>query len=310
MCYNTTNYVGDLMSKYDVVKYKNDLNRLIHISKCICNLYIDRTEENKSEIDENIKFLNQLEDEIYYEKLDISKEKEIDKLLDYFLILLYQTDYRKEIKECIEDRVCFHLYYLLNRFPFASTEENHNKRQDKDEQTINMQATIDYYRNLIHKLYEYLENSKNKVERRIIFQTINNIEFQQKMLEKMDCTKIKIEGREKCVSFNHNEELVDFEYETFAANTINNCIEEGLRYSNQNLKNISNKTRFNITLLSMKTALSLLKDNELINVINHYRNEVILKMDSEETNECIEAMTDVINEIAKEKTTNKVKQKA
>ena len=60
----------------------------------------------------------------------------------------------------------------------------------------------------------------------------------------------------------------------------------------------------------MKTALSLLKDNELINVINHYRNEVILKMDSEETNECIEAMTDVINEIAKEKTTNKVKQKA
>ena len=290
------------MSKYDVHIYKDDLTRLIHVTKCVCFLYSNRTVENEQEVNEKIKFISQIENEIY-EKLDITNQKKHDEILDYFYILLCQTPYSQDVKESIEDRVYNHCYYLLNYLPFTSTK----KQVNDDISKINMQENIDYYRNLMFYLTEYLQKSKNKQERKIIYETMNAILFNRKFLEKIDYSKTKINGREKCIIFNFDENLVNPDYENFCTDTIINCINECLRYSNENLKNIRNKTRFNITLLSMKVGLSILEREELICFMNFYKK--MLQIHQGKNQKCIESMTDVIQEVAKEKNDVKQKQK-
>lgn len=297
------------MSKYDVSIYKNELNRLIHVTKCICNLYSDRTLKNKEEVNKEIEFMIQIENELY-EKLDITTQKKGDKLLEYFYNLLNHSSYSEEIKDSIESRVYNYCYYLVNHLPFASTKQNFAKRELDDLSKINMQEYSDYFRNMLFYLSNYLQNSKNKQEQKIIYETINAILYQQKFLEKIDYSKIKINGREKCIILNINNTLVDSDYEEFCANTIKNCMNECLKYSNENFKNIRNKTRFNITLLSMKVGLSLLEKDELANMINYYKNEVILKMSQNESLKCVDAMTEIIEEVVHDKTDEKVKQKA
>lgn len=296
------------MSKYDVSIYTDDLVRLIHITKCACSLYSNRTVENEQEIEEKIKFISQMENEIY-EKLDISNQKNGDKILEYFYNLLNRTTYSQEIKDSIEDRVYNYFYYLVNHLPFASTKKTFEQQNIENISKINMQENIDYYRNLMFYLTEYLEKSKNKQEGKIIYETMNAILFQQKFLEKIDWSKTEISGRQRCIIFNFNRDLVDIDYENFCANTINHCINSCLEYSNENLKNIRNKTRFNIILLSMRVGLLLLEKEELINIINYYKNEVILQKSPGEHRKCIEAMTNVIEEIVKEKKDSKLKQK-
>lgn len=296
------------MSKYDVGIYKNELNRLIHVTKCICSLYSDRTLENEEEVDKEIEFMIQIENELY-EKLDIPTPKKGDELLEYFYSLLNHSPYSEEVKDSIEARVYNYCYYLVNYLPFASTKQNFAKRELEDLSKINIQEYSDYYRNMMFYLTRYLEKSKNKQEKKIIHETINAILYEQKFLEKIDYSKIKINGREKCIIFNINDTLVDSDYEEFCANTVNNCINECLKYSNENLKNIRNKARFNITLLSMKVGLSLLEKDELANMIHYYKEEVIQKIPQNESLKCVDAMTEIIEEVVHDKKEEKVKQK-
>lgn len=296
------------MSQYDTSIYKKDLNRLIHVTKGIYDFYHDKTLENEQIVNEKILFLNQIEDEIY-KNLDITDHKKGDELLEYFYNRLNISPYSEEIKDSIEARVYNYFYYLTNNLPFPSTKKDYNKRQLEDLSKINMQEYSDYFRNMMFYLKEYFEKSKNKQEKKIIYETMNSILFEQKFLEKCSCSKIKINGREKCIMLNINETLVDSDYEEFCVNTIINCMNECLKYSNENLKNIKNKARFNITLLSMKVGLSLLDKDELANMINYYKDEVIQNIPQNESLKCIDAMTNVIEEVVKEKKDVKVKQK-
>lgn len=296
------------MSQYDTSIYKKDLNRLIHVTKGIYDFYHDKTLENEQIVNEKILFLNQIEDEIY-KNLDITDHKKGDELLEYFYNRLNISPYSEEIKDNIEARVYNYFYYLTNNLPFPSTKKDYNKRQLEDLSKINMQEYSDYFRNMMFYLKEYFEKSKNKQEKKIIYETMNSILFEQKFLEKCSCSKIKINGREKCIMLNINETLVDSDYEEFCVNTIINCMNECLKYSNENLKNIKNKARFNITLLSMKVGLSLLDKDELANMINYYKDEVIQNIPQNESLKCIDAMTNVIEEVVKEKKDVKVKQK-
>lgn len=296
------------MSQYDTSIYKKDLNRLIHVTKGIYDFYHDKTLENEQIVNEKILFLNQMEDEIY-KNLDITDHKKGDELLEYFYNRLNISPYSEEIKDNIEARVYNYFYYLTNNLPFPSTKKDYNKRQLEDLSKINMQEYSDYFRNMMFYLKEYFEKSKNKQEKKIIYETMNSILFEQKFLEKCSCSKIKINGREKCIMLNINETLVDSDYEEFCVNTIINCMNECLKYSNENLKNIKNKARFNITLLSMKVGLSLLDKDELANMINYYKDEVIQNIPQNESLKCIDAMTNVIEEVVKEKKDVKVKQK-
>lgn len=296
------------MSQYDASIYKNDLTRLIHVTKCICSLYSDRTLENEKEINKEIEFISQIENEVY-EKLDITTQKKRNELLEYFYTLLNISPYSEEIKDNIEARVYNYFYYLTNNLPFPSTKKDYNKRQLEDISKINMQEYSDYFRNMMFYLKDYLEKSKNKQEKSIIYETMNSILFEQKFLEKCSCSKIKINGREKCIMLNINETLVDSDYEEFCVNTIINCMNECLKYSNENLKNIKNKARFNITLLSMKVGLSLLDKDELANMINYYKDEVIQNIHQNESLKCIDAMTEIIEEVVQDRKDVKVKQK-
>ena len=43
--------------------YKNEVNRLIHVTKCICSLYSDRTLENEEEVDQE-KVQNMIQEQL------------------------------------------------------------------------------------------------------------------------------------------------------------------------------------------------------------------------------------------------------
>ena len=299
------------MGNFDITKYDNDLNRLITITKCISDLYLRMNEESKDELEEYISFCSKIENEIYYDKLDVSNNKNIDQILYRFKYLLSQTDYSDSLKNDIEDRVSIYCHFILNCQPFTSDKKNPGKRHQKDINTLNMQVNMDYYKNIIYYLTNYLNNSKNKKERKIIFKTINDIKFEHKMIESLKCVETKTEGRTKCITFKHNENLVDDVYEQFCAEVVVDCISICLSYTDKDFKNISRKTRFNISLISMKSALSLFEPQELVNLITYYKNNVLQLSDDEESKKSIAAMTDMITEFAKDniKAKPKTKQK-
>lgn len=301
------NYVGDFMKNFDASAYDKDLQRLIHIDNCIFSLYLNRNENNIDETDEKLKFVIEAENEIY-KKLDLTK-KTSDSLLCRVYFLLFKTDYPEDVKSSINERIANHFFYRCYSLPFASTSKNIDKNEFENSFTINVQVTVDYYKNLLFNLEKSFTNSKNKLQRKILLQTINSINFYQKFLERIDCSQARLEGRERCLMFNHDEKFVDNEYEQFCADIISSCIHDGFRYSNNNLKSVTNKTKFDTTLLSMKTALSILKNDELINVINYYKNEIKSKYDCNQQ-KSIEVMTSVIEEVIKEKNSVKTKQKA
>lgn len=170
------------------MKYKkeinnNDLKRLIVITNCIYNVYMN----NQLDDDTKAQYLKLTieEENSIYDKLEVTK-KNLDAIIDRYELLLSISDYSDDVKEKLADRTINYLLFLANKYPFKSTSKNYFIAEEEDINTITTQAGIDYYKLLVKLTKNNINTTKSKIKRKKSIQRLNEIKFT------IDCIKASL----------------------------------------------------------------------------------------------------------------------
>lgn len=249
----------------------NDVKKLISITFCIYNVYMDdklnddtRNEYLKLAVEEENKLYNQLE---------ITKEN-LSSILERYMVFLKVSDYDNETKEMLANRISNHLVFMVYRYPFKSVYNDYNAKLE-DINTITIQARKDYAKCLFKIIKNNIETTKSKRKRKKAIKRLNEIRFINKNIEFIDCDNMSIDGRNTCLLFGHSKKLVDSVYKNVCINDIDDCISNCLNFDNQTLEKQNAKIELEFYINCMRANLYLLNKDELSLIIKKFHDRIL-----------------------------------
>lgn len=289
------------------MKYKkeinnNDLKRLIVITNCIYNVYMN----NQLDDDTKAQYLKLTieEENSIYDKLEVTK-KNLEDIIDKYKLLLSISDYSDDVKEKLADRTINYLLFLAYKYPFKSTSKHYFIAEEEDINTITTQAEIDYSKLLIKLTKNTINTTKSKIKRKKSIQRLNEIKFTNKEIEVIDDDNISINGRNTCLLFGHNQELIDSVYEDVCLKNFDESINVCLNFSDECLKRNSSKIELGFTIDCIKASLYMLNTNEISFIIKKFYDRILnnnsLNAIKEKSSISLNMIVNSIETIAREK---------
>jgi hypothetical protein len=237
------------------------IERLGKITICIKNIYSEMTknaydEEFQQKYEEYLSMALEAEDKLY---LKIGEKIYDDTFIRRINYKIRCNDYKDT--EDIINRIMIYIAEKSYLNPFLSQEINPIERLKENIASIKNQVTMDYIKGLIIYLNEEITNTKNKRKKKKLIKMKNNIFYNYKLIASLakNENKFKVDGRNRCLVFNQDENLVNSIYSEYALSTINDRI----------IYILTNKDT-TIAEIELKSALSLLTDKEIFQVARSY----------------------------------------
>lgn len=285
------------MCESDFIFDTNDINRLINITKCLYLTYKNRTYYDQN-LEDDIKLCIEQEDKIY-KKLKLNK-KNIIPFITRFNYILLSSNLTDELKYAISERFSNYCLYTIYKMPFLSTKKNFLNSFRENSKKITEQITIDFCRNVQCLLQRDIRNSKYKMELKLNFIALNEIQYFNKFLYKMNNNELVLDSREKCINFGQNPKNVDYLYFSYISDILLEYIDDALFYNDDSLRKVVSRTKLNINIANIKAGLFLLSKEECKIMLNQYQRRIL--RDDESLNaedQSINVITTIENTIKK-----------
>lgn len=241
------------------------ITRLSGISNTIKSIYnkLDSCFNNPEEtekLQEYLSLATKTEDNILNE---IGKEIfENDQFLDRFSYLVLRSDL--EHKEEINDRILYYISQKIYLNPFLSTDLNPQANQEENYTSIRNQAVMDYFKSVLHYIDIELKKDSPK-EKEKLTKAKNSLLYKYKMIDVLmkDERNDKIDGRNRCIIFNQDEELIAYAYTEYSYAVLNYCFHSILSKNENTLEQIQ-----------FKSALNILNKEEIMEVARSFQNAI------------------------------------
>lgn len=244
----------------------NYIQRIIDVTATIKTIYDDLAKaygnaEKTKELEEYLDLAISVENKIYKE---IGDELLVEDLfINRITYLINRSDLKDKL--LIENRIINYIAQKTYANPFLSRERYKEYFDNENIITIQAQITIDYVKATLLTVDEFLEKATNKKDKK----RLANAKYSTIFLNKAVDTIMKnekshqINGRERCLIFNHDEELVQTLYSNHANGIINTCLYQILA----NDENI-------FWQIQLKSTLHLLTKDEISNVAWSYHHAI------------------------------------
>lgn len=281
-------------------KIDNYIKRITEIAQSIKNIYDQLSKatnnpEKTKELEEYLKLAISVEDKVYKEigeKLFYS-----DRFLKRTSYLINHSDLKD--KDAIYNRILMYATQMIFLNPYPSTEYSNAERNNENIATIKCQICMEYIRNTLVNTQREIEKTSSKNEKKRLTTSKNTTLFNNKVMSNLIGNEryCNSSARKRCIEFKQDEEIVNTLFMEYAASIINyslNCILLG--------KN----TIFN--QIELRSALELLKENELFQVARNYQGILDTNPDYKQL-PTSQIITDIIREVMEEKETKKKKKK-
>ncbi|MDO5002944.1 MAG: hypothetical protein Q4E39_01775 [bacterium] len=288
--------------KYEYKVNNADLKKLIVLTNSIYSIYMN----NKLNQDTRKKYLDLARDEEnkVYNKLEVNKDN-VEDILERFSILLEMSSYNDNIKEQLAYRVENYLIFLAHKYPFKSTSKNYSVAENEDINSIAEQATLDYIKYTFKLTKDSLYTTKSKLKMKKINKILNNLRFNNKVIEFIDEDNISMNGRNLCLLLGHNKTSVDVVYQNVCINNINDLTNICLGFNNEVLKKQNNQIELEYYINCMRANLYLLNKDEISFIIKSFYDRILKNdnLNDVKTNSSISLnmMVDSIKTVATEK---------
>lgn len=269
-------------------KLDNYITRITEVTASIKKLYDDLNkvlgnEKKEQEIKEYLNLALLVEDKIYEEiGDDILQEDRFFRRLSY---LIHRSDLKD--KNLVENRIVNYIVQKTYANPFLSRERYKSAYNEENITIIRAQATMDYIKAILLTLDEEIKKVPNKTTKKRLEKSKNYTIFANKfvaMILKSE-RKHEINGRNRCIIFNHDKSQVKNIYLNYASEIINYCFYTILSKDDNIFEQIQLKsslkllTQEEISLVAWQyhQAISSNKDFQVL-ANNNPNNEIIINI--------------------------------
>lgn len=179
---------------------------------------------------ENLELLNvflEMENKVYH-----SCQFTIENYQKYYQIaelLIDQCDFEPRAKSMVLSRIMKYILMPEYKNPFLSMKHNRELFESENEIAISVQYSIDYVQSLLTNFYSLSPEERKYLGKTFLINYEYSIRYQYKITEWFVPTffqeQNKNHGREKCFSFQQDEQLVNAVYQ----DCLNNALDEFFR---------------------------------------------------------------------------------
>lgn len=250
----------------------NLLQDIIAVSNSIYNQYqalliarIDENGEKEAETLEYLKIATEYEKELYNQlNLGIFPSKQLENRFFYLLRNSEQIDIRDQ--NYIYSRFLNSIDELTIRNPLISINENIAENIDENIRAIERQINRDYTITFLFLLSQELNKTEDPIAKCALLEEYLYTIYKEKSLKKYLTTfptQPEKSGRERCLIFNQEEELVNETYQTMLKSSLYEDIESALKYTDNIITEFPEEaTYLTPLLLSITTSAMLLEKEE------------------------------------------------
>lgn len=244
----------------------NYIHRIIDVTATIKNIYDDLAkaygnEKKTKELEEYLDLAISAEDKIYKE---IGDELLVEDLfINRISCLINRSDLKNKV--FIENRIINYIAQKTYANPFLSREIYKEYYDSENITIIKAQITIDYVKAVLLTVDEFLEKATNKKDKKRLATAKYSTTFLNKAVRTImkNEKSHQIKGRERCIIFKHDEELVRTLYSNHANGIINTCLYQILANDDNILWQIQ-----------LKSALHLLNKDEINHIAWSYHHAI------------------------------------
>ena len=298
-------------------KEKNDrietiLDISYQIKKIYKNISLAELNNNKKEYKLNLNYLeivSETENKLINE-LDITLDN-VDLFINRINYININRDENEEDKTMTFNRINSYFKKKFYENPFLSISKNYNDQITDNYNCINNEIYNSIIRNLIIKLQQKINIEQNKKIKELLINTklellYTNVLFEKNLLYKYN---LEVIGRNRCIIFNQNENLINKIFKDMSQENINNSITELLTINNVELNDNNSlikaeaKTNQIFALALLESNLDEMTDEELSkfylefykNFLNTEQSEMFKNVSSDSYDKLITLFNQKIN---------------
>lgn len=278
----------------------NLIKRIITVSRSLDTLYqallvarIDKNEEKEKKTLEYLKIVREYENELY-NKLNV-KTFPSEQLPNRFSYLLRKSEKINELdKELIYSRFVNYINDLTIRNPFLSMKEDIVDRIEENIASIERQVKRDYTITLLFLLSEEINKTEDPIKQSALLEEYIYTIYKEKSLEQYlttSPTQPEKHGRERCLIFNQEKDLVNETYQRVIKDYLYEDIANALEVTDSILKEYPDASAHLTPILLSITANNMILEKE-------ERKNLPLKFSGEETQESYQSCQKIIQALS------------
>ena len=266
------------------IQIDENLINIITISTRLDDLYqtllmakIDENEEKEKETLEDIKIVTNYENELY-NNLNI-RTFPSQQLTNRFSYLLRKSEKINELdKELIYSRFINYINDLTIRNPFLSMKEDIVDRIEENIASIENQVQRDYAITLLFLLSEEIKKGEDSIKQCALLEEYIYTIYKQKVLEQYLTTfptRPEKSGRERCLIFNQEKNLVNETYQRVITDYLHQDIASALNITDSTLAESPDDSAYYLTptLLCITASNMILEQEERKNIPLEFSSE-------------------------------------
>lgn len=245
----------------DIIKISISMNT---VYQNITTAKITRNEDElKNQLD-YITLISEYETKLY-QQLDLETELS-ESLYIKFELLIKHSEANEDIHELINTRFQSRINELCLLNPFLSTNDNLEERELENIAAIKFQLERDFSISNLYFLNKDIENEKKQTIREALIKRYYDLIFTNRLLEPyllQGPQDIEIDGRNRCLTFNQNEIIVNEIFKETIIELLNISINEIIKYTDEFIEKYPNNlANQKLQLVTMKTSLVLATEEE------------------------------------------------